>query len=199
MTNCVACPAPFVQAVWLVFAIGTAGVVHVLWLKSSFSKRFSQPLDGGLTIRGRRLFGENKMLRGLMAMPPMAACTFALLSGLREWLPSWFAAGLWDLSAAGYAYLGFACGLAFMLAELPNSFLKRQFDVMPGEAPKQFALRLVVLALDRFDSVVGVLLVVTIFMPVAAATWLWTFLLGPAVHAAFSLWLYRVGEKARAL
>lgn len=199
MTDCVVCPAPFAQAVWLVFAIGTAGVIHVLWLKSSFSRRFRQPLDGGLTIRGRRLFGENKMLRGLMVMPPATAFTFALLGGLRDWLPSSVAAGIWDLSVVNYAYLGFVCGLAFMLAELPNSFLKRQLDVSPGEVPNQYALRLFVLALDRLDSVVGVLLVVTILMPVAAATWLWTFLLGPAAHAVFSFWLYRVGEKARAL
>jgi CDP-2,3-bis-(O-geranylgeranyl)-sn-glycerol synthase len=199
VTNCVACPAPFAQAVWLVFAIGAAGVIHVLWLKSPFSRHFRQPLDGGLTIRGRRLFGENKTLRGLMAMPPAAACTFALLGGLREWFPPWFTASLWDLSVVNYAYLGFACGLAFMLAELPNSFLKRQLDVLPGEVPNKYALRLFVLALDRFDSVIGVLLAVTILMPIAAAIWLWTLLLGPAVHAVFSFWLYRVGEKARAL
>ena len=40
-----------------------AGVVHTLWLRSSWSRRFALPLDGGLTFRNRRLFGDNKTVR----------------------------------------------------------------------------------------------------------------------------------------
>jgi CDP-2,3-bis-(O-geranylgeranyl)-sn-glycerol synthase len=138
-------------------------------------------------------------VRGLVAMPPAAAAAFAAIGALRDSFPEWLARGLWDLSTGNYALLGFACGLAFMVAELPNSFIKRQLDVAPGAPPRQRWLRPVCFVLDRSDSTLGVLAVVSAALPVSIATWGWMLLLGPASHAAFSGWLYRVNVKGRAL
>jgi hypothetical protein len=189
----------FGSALFIVVAMSMAGVAHVLWLKSAASKYFGQPLDGGLTFRGRRLFGSNKMLRGLMVMPFAAALTFFAIGAGRDHFPGWLAAGMWDLTAGEYALLGLACGLAFMIFELPNSFLKRQLDVPPGEAPRQPWLKAVCFVLDRCDSTLGAMLVVAIALPLSGETWFWVFVLGPASHALFSALLHRVGEKARAL
>jgi CDP-2,3-bis-(O-geranylgeranyl)-sn-glycerol synthase len=189
----------FGSALFVVVAMSLAGVVHVLWLRSATSKYFCQPLDGGLTFRGRRLFGANKTLRGLMVMPIAAAVTFSAAGSAREWLPGWIAAGMWDLALGEYALLGLACGSAFMIFELPNSFLKRQLDVPPGEAPRQPWLRAICFSLDRCDSTVGVMLVVAVALPISGETWFWVFLLGPASHAVFSALLHQMGEKARVL
>ena len=183
-------PDGFASAAWLVAALSAAGAAHVLWLKSPWARRFTQPLDGGATFRGRRILGANKQVRGLVMMPLASAASFALLGAL---FPPW------DLSPAAYAGLGFACGLAFMLAELPNSFLKRQLDVAPGEAPPRGWRRALCLTLDRCDSTLGVLLVLSLLVPTAPATWLWALALGVASHAAFSAWLYRERLKARPL
>jgi len=187
------------SAIFLVVAMSLAGVAHLAWLRSRWSKQFGQPLDAGLTFRGRRVFGANKMLRGLLVMPLAAALSFPALGSLRERLPGWLGGDIWDLTAGDYALLGFACGLAFMLAELPNSFLKRQLDVPPGEAPRQKWLKSVCFVLDRCDSVLGVMAVVAMTLPVPAQTWLWVFILGPASHALFSTLLHGIGEKARPL
>jgi cell division protein FtsW (lipid II flippase) len=194
-----AASAAFGSAVFVVVAMSLAGIAHVLWLKSRWSKYFGQPLDGGLTLRGRRIFGENKMLRGLMVMPFAAASTFFFLGGAREQFPSWLAAGTWDLTPSEYALLGLACGLAFMISELPNSFLKRQLDVPLGEAPRQIWLKPFCFVLDRCDSTFGVMLVMAIALPISGETWFWVFVLGPVSHAVFSALLHRFGEKARAL
>jgi CDP-2,3-bis-(O-geranylgeranyl)-sn-glycerol synthase len=192
-------PDGFASAVWLVAALSLAGVAHVLWLKSRWSRCLDQPLDGGATFRGRRVFGANKKLRGLAMMPLASMAAFAALAALRELHPRWLAAGMWDLSTSQYALLGLACGLAFMLAELPNSFVKRQLDVPPGAEPRAGWLRPLCFAIDRCDSTLGVLLVVTLALPVTATTWFWMLLLGPASHAAFSGWMYLARLKARAL
>jgi hypothetical protein len=189
----------FGGAVFIVVAMSLAGFAHVFWLKSRASKYFSHALDGGMTVRGRRLFGANKMLRGLMMMPLASALTFAVFGALRNQLPDWLAAGTWELGTGEYARLGTACGLAFMLAELPNSFLKRQLDVRPGEPPRQPWFRPVCFLLDRVDSTLGVMLVLSFTMRASATMWLWVFLLGPVSHAFFSTLLHRFGEKARAL
>ena len=192
-------PDGFAAAVWLVVALSLAGVAHVLWLKSPLSRRWSLPLDGGLTIRGRRVLGPNKTVRGLAMMPLGAMVAFFCIAALRDAYPAWLARGFWDLPPATYALVGLACGFGFMLAELPNSFLKRQLDVSPGEEPRQAWLRPLCLVIDRVDSTVGVLVVLTIALPVSAATWAWMLLLGPASHAAFSAWMFHARLKARAL
>ena len=195
----VGAPAPFATALFLLLGMSAAGCVHVLWLRSSAARRLTQPLDGGLTVRGRRLFGPNKMLRGLLALPLASSAFFALLGSLREALPPWLAAGMWSMTAAKYALLGFACGLAFMLAELPNSFLKRQLGIAPGLPAASPSLRTVFFVVDRCDSVLGVLIAASLLVPLQAATWGWVLLLGSGVHALFSLLLHRLGVKARAL
>jgi len=199
VTSSLGHPQGLATALWLVVALSLAGVAHVLWLKTAGSRRLSQPLDGGVTFRGRRLFGANKMLRGLVMMPLASSLAFAFLGGCREAYPTWLALGLWNLGAAGYAALGFACGLAFIVAELPNSFLKRQLGVEPGAEPRQGWLRPICLVLDRSDSTLGVLAVATLLVPVSATTWIWMLLLGPLSHAAFRQWMYRALLKPRAL
>lgn len=199
MSTCAGCPDGFANALWLVAAMSVAGLVHVLWLKSALSRQFCQPLDGGARLGGQRIFGANKQVRGLLAMPPAAATAFASVVAARDVLPEWINRGLWDLPVAEYAALGFTAGLAFMLAELPNSFLKRRLDVAPGEAPNQRWLKPVCFALDRVDSTLGVMLALSLAVPVSAATWLWALVLGPLPHAAFSVWLHLSGEKQRVL
>lgn len=187
------------QAVWLVAALSLAGAVHVVWLKSPASARFRAPLDGNLHLGGRPVLGGNKTVAGLMAMPPAAAGAFLLARLLEPAFPDWLRAGFWPLSAMAYAALGFACGLGFMLAEIPNSFLKRRLGIGPGQSGPPGPLRWLFLVVDRCDSSVGVLVVLTLFVPVTAATWMWVLAIGPAAHLLFSLWLQAVGVKRRAL
>lgn len=192
-------PDPVATAFFLVLAMSAAGGVHVLWLKSAAARRLTQPVDASLTLRGRRVFGDNKMLRGFVAMPIAGAAIFALLGAYRAAAPAWLASGMWSMSAAEYGVLGFVCGLAFMVAELPNSFLKRQLDIAPGMPAAHPVLRTLFLVVDRLDSVLGVLIAASLLVPLQAATWLWVLVLGPGVHAVFSAILHRVGVKARAL
>ena len=190
-------PAPLPCALFLIFAVGLAGVAHVAWLRSAWSLPFAFALDGGLRLRGQRLFGDNKTLRGLMMMPLATSATFALFAFFRDYLPSWLSAGIWDLPMAQMAWVGFVCGLAFMLAELPNSLFKRQLGISPGEAPPAVYLRGFCLIIDRSDSTLGVLIALSIMLPLHPLAWLWTLLLGSGLHWLFSIWLYRLRLKRR--
>lgn len=187
------------RAAFLLVTMSVAGAVHVLWLRSRLSRRFAWPVDGGIEFRGRRLFGENKRVCGFMVLPPVAALLFMLLGGARDLMPGAFGDGLWPLTPWQYAGLGLVSGLAFMLAELPNSFIKRQLDIAPGQSPSQAWLRPVVLVIDRYDSVLGVLLALSLLVPVPFATWILVLLIGPLLHAAFSIVMHAIGIKARAL
>ena len=185
-------PETLRTTLFLTISISLAGVCQVLWLRSQFSRRFMQRVDFGLSLRGRELCGENKTLRGFLVMVPACAISFALVSALMG------TQGLWDLSSLGYAGLGALAGFGFMAGELPNSMLKRQLDIDPGEAPSNPHLARLCLLLDRTDSLLGCLLAVWMFVPLPWTIWLGCLLVGPGIHGVFSFALYKFGVKGRA-
>ena len=187
---------PLACAGFLSLAFVLAGVAQTLWLRSPFSQRFAAPLDLGKTWRGRRIFGENKTVRGLIVMLPASTGAFLLLGLAASYEPQ-LDVQLWSLDPPRYALLGLLAGLGFMAGELPNSFLKRQLDIRPGETPRQWPARIACFALDRVDSIVGMLLVVSLTVPTPWQTWLYILLFGPAIHWSFSLVLYWCGVKRR--
>lgn len=188
----------FARALFIIVAFVLAGFAHSAWLGSRWSRRLSIPLDGGLRIRGRRVFGENKTVRGFVVMIPAAAVAFGALFVIVSTTAPSVAGSLWPISALQYTALGAWAGVGFMLGELPNSFIKRQLDVAPGQPPRGRSAALISFIVDRLDSIVGMLLAITLVVPTSWTTWLFVILIGPAIHLAFSVLLFRLGVKERA-
>jgi CDP-2,3-bis-(O-geranylgeranyl)-sn-glycerol synthase len=185
---------PLACAAFLLVAFGLAGVVQAAWLSSSQARRLQWPIDGGRTFRGRRIFGDNKTARGFVVMPAATGLSFLLVSSLG----SPYATGLWLLTPAQYGALGLLAGLGFMAGELPNSFVKRRFDVAPGAAADGWLARRLFFLMDRLDSSAGVLVALWAVVTVPAATAAYVLVAGPLMHAAFSALTFRWGGKARA-
>ncbi len=184
-------------ALTILVGMSMAGIAHALWMPSALARRLAIPLDGALCWRGRRIFGEHKTVRGFVVIVPAAALAFALIGAWRDALPATWAAGVWDLPPLRMLALGAWAGFCFMAAELPNSFLKRQLGIAPGRVPASGTVRVVCLAADRFDSTLGLLIGLSLVVPVPALTWLLVLAGGPAVHLAFSALLYLSRVKAR--
>jgi hypothetical protein len=186
---------PQAAAVFIVTAFTLAGIAQTAWFATPWSHGFAVPLDGGLRIRGRRLFGDNKTLRGFVMMVPAASAAFVLLSAAAaDAAHAW----LWPLSPASYAWLGAWAGFGFMAGELPNSFLKRQLDVEPGGAPGGGVALAAQFVLDRFDSGIGMLTALALVVEVPWLTWLYVLLGGSFIHWSFSVVMFRLGLKQRA-
>jgi CDP-2,3-bis-(O-geranylgeranyl)-sn-glycerol synthase len=190
-------PDAVVCATFLIFAFVTAGFVQTFWLKSQFSKRFQRPLDGGRTLRGVRIFGDNKTWRGFIAIVPGVGIAFVLFRILFAAFPYHILGGLWPLSILQFGLLGCLVGIGFMLGELPNSFMKRRLGVPPGEAPETSTARWICFLVDRFDSILGGMLVLALVVPVPFLTWCYIFLFGPFIHLGFNVLLFQLGVKAR--
>ena len=190
-------PDPIAAALFLTVAFVFAGLAHSAWLRTRLSRRLMMPLDGGLRFRGRRLFGDNKTVRGFLVLVPAAAAAFAGLSAAISWSSPDLLSSLWPLSTSGYAALGALAGLGFMAGELPNSFVKRQLDIAPGQAPRRPFAAVVCFVADRVDSILGMLVAVSLVVPLPAMIWVYVLLIGPGIHLAFSALLYRLGVKAR--
>ncbi len=188
---------PLTCALFLTVAFVLAGPGHPALLRMPASRRLLVPLDGGARFRGKRVFGENKTVRGFVVMVPAAAATFALLHFTLSRVAPSIVADLWRLDTTGYAALGAWAGLGFMLGELPNSFVKRQLDVAPGMAPPGRIGTVVTFIVDRVDSIIGMLVAISLVVPTPWMTWVYVLVIGPGIHLAFSVLLYRIGVKAR--
>lgn len=121
---------------------------HAEWL--------ARPLDGGRTWRGRRVLGDHKTWRGLLAGVAVGALTFAA----QRWL--WqhgFAhrLALLDYGACDPWLPGALLGLGAGLGDAVKSFAKRRLDIAPGASWLGF---------DQLDFMLGAYACVAIvFVP----------------------------------
>ena len=80
------------QLLWLALPIIAAGLVHLAVMKLDLLPGLRRlPIDGGLTFRGRRLFGDNKTWRGAVVTittTTLTAWGLAHLSGCCWSLPT---------------------------------------------------------------------------------------------------------------
>jgi CDP-archaeol synthase len=161
------------RALWLGLPVILGGLTHVLVIRAGLFARLARPLDGGLTVRGRRLLGDNKTARGALVM--IAATTGWTAA---QWLLHRCGAVPWswhpiDLTRVPVWQVGPLMGAGYILGELPNSFVKRQLDIAPG-APARGGLALLFWAVDQLDSLAGVIALLCLVWvpPLAIALWL---------------------------
>lgn len=91
--------------------------------------------------------------------------------------------------------LGFLVGAAAMLAELPNSFLKRQLGVGPGQAGHG-VLGATLYVIDQVDLLLGAWLVFAFVLEVRLAWVLLSVVLAVVVHQLLTSVTYALGMRA---
>jgi CDP-archaeol synthase len=167
-------------------------VVHGMCMKLRLWRRLAVPIDRGASLRGRRLFGDNKTYRGVVAMALGTGLGFLLLGRL-------VAGGRFEhlrLLPTGLValLLGVAVGAVAMLAELPNSMLKRQLDVAPGEQMTR-RVRVAFHVLDQVDVWMGAWLVLAFVVSPTFGLLLGSFLFVYRGHQVFTLIGHRLGMR----
>jgi hypothetical protein len=167
-------------------------LVHGLVMKFQLMPALAVPIDGGACLRGKRLFGDNKTYRGVVAMALGSAIGFLVLGQTvadrhthLQILPDGPEAVLF----------GLAVGAVAMLAELPNSALKRQLDLPPGEQMKR-PTRLAFHVLDQVDIWMGAWLVLAFTVRPTLGLLLGSFFFIYRGHQIFTLIGYRLGMRA---
>jgi hypothetical protein len=147
--------------VYLLLPLLGGALVHGVCMRTGWLRGLARPIDGGRTFRGRPLFGESKTFRGPILVAAGGAAVWALQRNVLHGVEALAAIELVDYAALPGAWFGaLACGVA-ELAELPNSFLKRQLGIKPGgtAAGLRGALFYV---LDQVDLLFGYWLVLAV-------------------------------------
>lgn len=181
------------KVLWLAVPVMLAAGIHVVVIRLDWPRQFKKPIDFGLTLRGRRLFGDNKTWRGALVMVTVSSVGMVL-----QQLVQVRTLELFDYGGVNAWLCGAALGVGFVLAELPNSFLKRQFDVPPGHQATGRTYWLFT-TLDQVDSVVGCLVALAFVWLPSWQVILATLVLCSFVHIAFNLVFVALGLKRRAL
>lgn len=186
--------AEFAGVTWLLLPLLGGGIFHGLCMRYDWLPMLKHPIDGGHTWRGKRWFGDNKTWRGPIALGIGAAIFIALQMFACAASPALRSIALLDYASVWCIPLGFAMGFAAMLSELPNSFLKRQAGVQPGQ-PATGALRVICYLGDQVDILLGTWIVLALVIDVRW-TWIVYSLVGVAIlHQAMSSVGYRLGMR----
>ena len=163
-----------VRFAWLAAPVVIAALVHVIVLKFRWLEPLRIPLDGGASWRGRRLFGDNKTVRGAVVMIGVSAIVAVLQGAFRIPRLEYF-----DYQDANLLALGLLLGIGFVVGELPNSFIKRQLGVAPGaHAGVWHTLA------DQLDSVIGALLTLSFLWIPPLRVWIVALVMGTGLHMA---------------
>lgn len=168
-----------------------AGAANMVFAKTRLYRKGNVPLDGGRNWRdGSRIFGENKTRNGFLGMIVLGALAQMLwgaVCGLSERLTALnqMYAAIPNRPAVNLA-VGATLGLAYVLCELPNSFIKRRIHIPPGGKGRG-AAGLVFFIVDQIDSLLGVALVLHLICGLTPAEYLGYITVGAVTHIAVNL------------
>src|SRR5215813_12627113 len=139
--------------------------LHGFCIKFNRLAFLCRPIDRGWSFRGKRIFGDNKTYRGVVVVGLGTAIGFGLQSLLLHRIASIRSIELFNYSFFKAVAIGLAVGVAAILSELPNSFIKRWFEIAPGSAAKGWK-GLVLYVYDQIDFLLGTWLVLAIVAPI---------------------------------
>lgn len=176
-----------ITALYLSVPVIVAGVGHMAVVKLDLWPHLKDPIDD-------EKFGPNKTWRGVVVMPALALPGVWLGRVLDGPLDGHLLVSLHDASAV---VLALALGLAYVAAELPNSYWKRRNGVPPGGVPERGRLGYVLA--DQADSAIGCALAYALILSPPLSVLLALAVLGPAIHLAFNAGLYAAGLRERPL
>lgn len=181
------------QLLFFGFPLLLAAIAQGVCIKYDWLSRLKRPLDSGLMFRGKRVFGNHKTWRGLAVN--VFFCTVGTM--IQAWLqnnghiPAWLL--LLDYAQNGYV-AGVLLGLGMTTGELPNSFIKRQLDISPGERKKSL-LGAVFFLFDQVDLTIGIWVFLFLLVRPSLLLVLWSFPLTIVLHVTVSSVGYLVGMR----
>jgi len=152
------------------------------------------PLDLKYTFNEKRIFGDNKTLRGIVLMVLFSSLFCYLLDfivrlypDLENYIPFYF-------NKYSPAFYGLLFGLGYTIPELPNSFFKRQIDIPPGKTGG-----IINLVIDQLDSVVGCFILIYPFISISPFLVLFGIIFYICVHLIVNILLYSIGIRRQPL
>ena len=149
-------------------------ILHMFIVKFDVFRSLSVPIN-------KEAFGKNKTWRGLLFVPLV---NMALV---------YLTVQIFNITIENPMFVGLLLGLAYVIFELPNSYLKRRLKIPPGGLHSKnkifFSL------LDKSDSAFGVALMYFLLGLTNFSFAILLFLLNSSIHIILSLLLVKLRIK----
>lgn len=185
------------QCLLIVLPVLLAGITFIIILKKDYFSWLKMPVDFGMKFRGKRLFGENKTLRGFVIMPLATWIAVIMIGYVMKLFNFESDKALFDYSLSG-GYKALVYGLAYPLGELPNSFIKRQMDINPGGKAHGNLARMFFNLLDKIDSLLACGIVAFLLYGISVSYILGAIILGLLFHYLTDFLMLKQGLKKEA-
>jgi CDP-2,3-bis-(O-geranylgeranyl)-sn-glycerol synthase len=164
--------------IWFFLPAGVANVTPIVAAKLPQIRRYVYPLDFHRTLRGRRILGAHKTVRGIVTGIIMAVITSLVqqqlyqfnVADIRHFIPIAY-------TVLNPALFGFLLGLGALGGDAAESFLKRQIGIRPGKAWFPF---------DQIDYILGSMLLTFFYIRLSVTAYVLGLIIWFLMHIIFS-------------
>lgn len=173
----------FYTLIYLMSPAILAGLFHMFLVKANLATQLTIPIN-------EKYFGKNKTWRGVIAMILFGVLSCQIIIWIDRLLPL---APQVSFEPLGPWLSGALLGLAFALAELPNSFIKRRLGVPEGKRPKKHFITFSLI--DQADSAIGCAIVYGFLFEISWQSLFAIVVLGTLIHFILNFLLYLIGVR----
>ena len=182
-----------------ILPIVIAATLSTIVVKLRVFNAWRAPIDGGKNAwDGKRIFGDNKTwlgVAGLVIFGALCMVLWGYACAHSQFLSdnNWF----YRTSANTFGFnvaVGALLGLAYAVAELPNSFMKRRQGISAGKTVNG-ARGIPNMVIDHTDSILGCALVMLVLCPLSVGEFISLVLVGAMTHIFVNIVLVLVKVK----
>lgn len=143
----------YLKLIYLALPCFVANMLPVFFDRLKLLPNFKKPLDNGLKIFNKRLLGDNKTVRGLIA----GVVGALIVSLIQYWFWRWNFVELNMLSGLNQFLLyGLLAGFGAIAGDAVESIIKRQLNIKSGDP---------LIVFDQIDYIVGFLFLTSFVIP----------------------------------
>jgi CDP-2,3-bis-(O-geranylgeranyl)-sn-glycerol synthase len=122
------------SVLWFFLPAGVGNLAPIIARKIPVLKKYTQPLDGYKKFRGKRIFGDHKTVRGLIA----GVAAGVLCAFLQTLLYNQFAffrdISFYNYNSVNPFVFGFLASFGALAGDAIKSFFKRQMNIPSGKS-----------------------------------------------------------------
>jgi CDP-2,3-bis-(O-geranylgeranyl)-sn-glycerol synthase len=164
-------------SIWFFLPAGGANVTPILVANLPGLRDWKTPMDFGLSYRGKRIFGDNKTMRGLVCGVLDAEVIFLIQQKLQYHLGGFTNFLIRNHYTHLSLWLGVLMGLGVILGDALESFFKRQRGIKPGGGWFPF---------DQLDYIIGGCLAMALIVVLPLPVYIWLIISWFLIHLLFS-------------
>jgi CDP-2,3-bis-(O-geranylgeranyl)-sn-glycerol synthase len=174
------------SVLWFFLPVGIANTAPIFAAHIGLLKNYTYPMDFYRTFRGKRIFGDHKTFRGLIAGVILAVITILLQEYLYQRFSFIRRISVIDYTEVRPFVFGFLCTAGALIGDALKSFFKRQVGVPPGKAWVPF---------DQIDYVIGGIIATSFYIRLHIVFYLLAIIVWVGMHVLSTYIGYILGLK----